>query len=615
MSGGMTVAINYDRHYLLSNTRRLTMCERKIMTISRFLSTALVGICLQLMTLLPNTSQAEFKSNEVYLNQGWNAADRNKAYTENLGAELIPYDWFMALEQADTNTKFIDHINEFGLISQPGQLPIGVTVDENEITGKLYGSKKWIGVNCAVCHTSLLAINNHKIVIDGNQGLINLQNFEEGILQAVQSTLDNEAKFERFIKNLKSADSTELRKNLELFKSEFGGWNKRNHHYFDDHRQEVRFGPGRLDGFSGATNDFSCYPAERLGNSSFSEGLLFNLKNCQTAQAPVSFPYLWGMVYQEHVQWNAQVHASLGRNVGAMMAGYGKNWVERSFFGPPKVKTSINIKKVAEIEDLYRKLTPPLWRYLSEAQIVAEIDQVQAKRGQKIYQTQCQSCHAIEPELTVKNKFGNSYWKTKILKTKDIGTDENYTRDEYRRRAKISLSLAPLYNYAFGEGTVDKNITVPAEAARGMFPGFAILNYFVENNYSQADKDSIQNCREGLHPQKVEGIKAKSLDGVIFTAPYLHNGSVPTIWDLLSDESSRPSSFWIGCNKYDSVKMGFDCSEADANVFEFKTSLQGNSNQGHLYGTDLNDNEKMALIEYLKTLEQPAAPPQNPKCH
>ncbi len=103
--------------------------------------------------------------------------------------------------------------------------------------------------------------------------------------------------------------------------------------------------------------------------------------------------------------------------------------------------------------------------------------------------------------------------------------------------------------------------------------------------------------------RKTNGYVNLPLDGVWARAPYLHNGSVPTLWDLLQPEADRPKVFHRGYNVYDSVNVGFvsEGSEAEQAGFRFDTSVPGNANSGHLYGTDLSSEEKRALLEYLKT--------------
>jgi mono/diheme cytochrome c family protein len=106
------------------------------------------------------------------------------------------------------------------------------------------------------------------------------------------------------------------------------------------------------------------------------------------------------------------------------------------------------------------------------------------------------------------------------------------------------------------------------------------------------------------HFRKTDGYAAMPLDGVWLRAPYLHNGSVPTLRHLLEKEQGRPAVFWRGYDVYDYSDVGFVWSgpEAEQQGFRFDTALQGNSRAGHPYGTDLKPGQKRDLLEYLKTL-------------
>lgn len=107
------------------------------------------------------------------------------------------------------------------------------------------------------------------------------------------------------------------------------------------------------------------------------------------------------------------------------------------------------------------------------------------------------------------------------------------------------------------------------------------------------------------HFRKTNGYKAVPLDGIWARAPYLHNGSVPTLTDLLEVPENRPKVFYRGYDVVDSVNVGFISNVPEENGFRFfkyNTSDVGNSNEGHLYGTGLTADEKKELVEYLKTL-------------
>ncbi len=114
------------------------------------------------------------------------------------------------------------------------------------------------------------------------------------------------------------------------------------------------------------------------------------------------------------------------------------------------------------------------------------------------------------------------------------------------------------------------------------------------------------------HFKKTNGYANQPLDGLWLRAPYLHNGSVPTLRDLLNPPEERPVAFVRGDDTLDPVNGGFRAEPCDPEVyygpfFCFDTRQKdggpdrGNRNIGHLYGTALPPDEKEALLEYLKT--------------
>jgi mono/diheme cytochrome c family protein len=104
--------------------------------------------------------------------------------------------------------------------------------------------------------------------------------------------------------------------------------------------------------------------------------------------------------------------------------------------------------------------------------------------------------------------------------------------------------------------------------------------------------------------RKTAGYIAAPLDGIWLTAPYLHNGSVPTLADLLEPPAARPRTFWRGYDLYDATRLGFVAqgAEAERAGTRLDVTRPGNGNAGHAYGTDLTPEQKRALLEYLKTL-------------
>ena len=174
-----------------------------------------------------------------------------------------------------------------------------------------------------------------------------------------------------------------------------------------------------------------------------------------------------------------------------------------------------------------------------------QIDATLVPEGQRVFDATCASCHAPGGTRT-----------GQVIPVSEVGTDSHRV-DEWTEQA------AQAFN-AYGDGR------------NWQFKTF----------------------------RKTNGYVARPLDGIWLRAPYLHNGSVPTLMDLLTPVASRPVTFWRGYDLLDSTAVGFISSGPDAERMgmRFDTSMPGNGNAGHLYGTDLPPDSKLALIEYLKTL-------------
>ena len=99
--------------------------------------------------------------------------------------------------------------------------------------------------------------------------------------------------------------------------------------------------------------------------------------------------------------------------------------------------------------------------------------------------------------------------------------------------------------------------------------------------------------------------EARVLHGIWATAPYLHNGSVPNLWELLTPAKQRKTSFMVGSRVFDPKNVGYVTDPSPSNNHIFVTdpnNANGNGNSGHEYGSDLTPHERWAIIEYLKTL-------------
>ena len=118
--------------------------------------------------------------------------------------------------------------------------------------------------------------------------------------------------------------------------------------------------------------------------------------------------------------------------------------------------------------------------------------------------------------------------------------------------------------------------------------------------------------------RKTNGYANMPLDGIWLRAPYLHNGSVPNLRELLEVPEKRTRQFYRGNDVYDPKNVGFvsDVPSQEGKRFflmdtdpkppdhpdpRFQGRPHGNGNGGHNYGTRLSTEQKEALLEYLKT--------------
>ena len=117
----------------------------------------------------------------------------------------------------------------------------------------------------------------------------------------------------------------------------------------------------------------------------------------------------------------------------------------------------------------------------------------------------------------------------------------------------------------------------------------------------------FKRCMTDTNP--VLAYKGRPLTGIWATPPYLHNGSVPTLYDLLLPPGERPASFYLGSREFDPDKVGYVTAQSADNNFLYRTRdeagrfIDGNSNAGHDYGNaTFTEEQRRALVEYMKGL-------------
>ncbi len=136
----------------------------------------------------------------VFLEQNWTPAVRQDFYTTSQGSRMMPYDWFLALESSDSQDSFVKvQLPKLGYLANsetannPDELPVGFVMDENRITGE-----RWIGLNCAACHTNQLQYAGQTYQIDGAPALTDMWEMLSGVNESLIATRNNPEKFSRF---------------------------------------------------------------------------------------------------------------------------------------------------------------------------------------------------------------------------------------------------------------------------------------------------------------------------------------------------------------------------------------------------------------------------------
>ena len=112
---------------------------------------------------------------------------------------------------------------------------------------------------------------------------------------------------------------------------------------------------------------------------------------------------------------------------------------------------------------------------------------------------------------------------------------------------------------------------------------FAVLDTALRKlNLTEAQELDLHGYREPSTPRPAEGVyKAAPRDGVWATAPFMHNGSVPNLYEMLIPAAERTKKFYLG-GDFDPVKVGLDTT-ATSGTFLMDTTLLGNSNAGHSF--------------------------------
>jgi len=507
----------------------------------------------------------------TYLGQGWGMAERQQLAFMPFGSHIIDYTWFLALEEAYTTDLFRNdtHMERLGFIADspnpynPDALPIGVTRDTDE------RGQQWLGLTCTACHTGQLHINGKVLRIDGGQSLLNYSLFETELLAALKATVGQPEKWQRFISRLqKNGNVTQLKQAME----------KRIHELdnrYAINATQVPYGHGRLDAFG---QIFNAVAVEALQMP----------ENKRAPDAPTSFPVLWDASHLDVVQWNASAPnmepGPLAQNATTALAVYGRVDVLGHGRTYP---SSIRIDNLGFIQRKFYKLTSPRW----PEDIAGVLNTPLMAKGEKLYRQHCIQCHGLVNSQDATRKLS-----AVVVPANEVGTDvrmvNNFTEGTVKTGELEGKHSVLWFGKKFDAEATRLDIVMHITAGALLYHPWdslrALVKEFAVNKASNLDS-------------AVHYYKARPLNGIWASAPYLHNGSVPTVYDLLLPAAQRPVYFYVGNRELDTVKIGNQTAEIEGSSV-FDTRFAGNANNGHEYGVQLTEAERMALLEYIKSL-------------
>ena len=607
--------------------------------------------------LLDETMEVKFSRADPSIvadySNGLTPGQKEKYYHLSEGSEILPWILLTAVDVADPgSTKpFVENLERYGLLPDPGRddgLPVGLTVSSNPFT---FGMD-FVGVTCAACHVGELRHDGKTVRVDGAPNMFNLQLFYSDAGDAVTAATSDRGKLWRALKRLGRQDYGRYGVAAPFVRPAtlvYYGANMLLHRDRLEARLELvsvirvaeeqrdpkhpTSGFGRLDAFDGTRN----FIFTRLRKADAGGNFEVNKANMVRLDAAVKFPPLWsrkasppepveayrdqpqrfppvwGFKDYDWLEWTINTNTVMERNFTETL-GAGSTVVLDPRRTASLFESSIPMTNMHELEWLAYYIDPPRW----PTAVFGEIKPDLAAAGEGIFRSRCAGCHEYGDD----RRTPTGLIRLRGMRPEDVGTDptaalriscpipdtgalvippRTYTAEDsqlLRDCAGVKAGVAFAGNsFARTVQVAVDSIKQKAYAAAGIDAAQQRVMEDLDQRGGVAWRDTLLDTQPPYGPYA-----ARPLYGIWAAAPYLHNGSVPTLYHLLLPPEQRPKTFALGGREYDPVRLGFAaetaCSQQDCVV---DTTRTGDGNGGHLWGTDLAEPDRMALLEYLKT--------------
>jgi len=585
--------------------------------ISRWASRGSLLTCSLMALFFATSTQADSPemARPVYVQDSpaW-AAQRQSYYTQDQGSQLVPLAWLRALDAPGGGAFLADGLLRYGYLPNPQSpdgLPVGFTVNGT-------GPAAFAGMNCAACHTRQIEVGGQAYRIDGGPALSDFQALLTDLVNSLGAINDHGPRFSAFATKVLGPDPTpnalaQLQIDVDIWYARESTMLQRAYPH------PGQWGLGRLDAVSMIFNrltglDIGPAPTYIIAN------------NIQLADAPVRYPFVWNAPKQDRTQWpgfadNGDNLLGLARNLGEVYGVFARFHPRHQPIPFVLTKTnflgdnSANFDGLSRLENLIEAIPAPKYPW--------SVDVALATKGKAVFDLPvarggCAACHDQRPG---KKRFLNkSTWATPV---QDVGTDSREYTILDRTAQAGSLTGARMPFGATVQPT-DKQFTMLGVSVIGsilqralQFPKGPDVQAFLKGNTvptkdlstrlkgayrKKQDTEANPDCNKTTKPYCYE---SRVLYGIWAAAPYLHNGSVPTLADLLAPVDQRPASFALG-RIYDPSRVGLAAVQPGSPFTRTTTDCtkrgSGESRCGHTFGTKLSDPQKEALLEYLKTL-------------
>ena len=537
---------------------------------------------------------ATAKPQVAQLNQGWSKQEVQFYNYASEGTNLGPLDFVLNLpDTQNPESKFIDKLSsEYGFIPgkksdlNPYQLPVGFAIDRRPVA---FGDRAYLGVTCSACHTRQLTYSNKSnwiLPVHGGPSTIDFPRFRKDLYNSFFALLEDDSLMNKFATDLfqRTPEQEDL----------------------DSLREEIREFTGPVLATRAVIQQLQVSPAEfGYGNlNALTEGNYNNVGIVAwmvqqgliepSGKSPlriqlegsVSYPPMWFAARDTWAQWFAEIHHPGSRN-----------WIQSvstSSVRPPKmiealkeraVLASIYFDNIEEIQESVERLRPPKWPQPA----LGKLDRELIAQGKAIFEDKCVQCHS--QTYKPPNSLGIEFKKRLAF---DVGTDptayQQFSENATKRAEgllNLSQTILQLRQVQLSQQFVEEEVAnYLKHDSRGRPNKFALAQEY----YSAPAEDSWEKTGAVYW--------APPMAGIFATSPYFHNGSVPTLWDVLSPPEERPTTFRTGSTEFDPKHVGLK-SEGS---FVYNTEEPGKGNSGHLFGTNLPPSQKLALLEYLKSI-------------